>query len=115
MTETTNAQANVLLWTTDELCEHAFTIFEEVAADNLTSTDYSLYQQHADALAYVELAQPQDDWDDLTGTPLQADLHVEAHIGLAGQGAQGTDLLLARILLSRDKEESLCHARWRGQ
>lgn len=111
----TNQHEPVALWSTDELCEHAFTIFEEVAADNLTAADFALYQKHADSAAYVELANPVDDWDDLTGTPLHPEYHVEAHIGLAGQGPQGSDLVLARILLSRDQDESLCHARWRGQ
>lgn len=111
----TNQHEPLALWSTDELCEHAFTIFEEVAADNLTAADFALYQQHADSAAYVELATPVDDWNDLTGTPLHPDYHIEAHIGLAGQGPQGSDLVLARILLSRDQDESLCHARWRGQ
>lgn len=103
------------LWSSDELCEHAFNIFEEVASDNLSASDYALYQQHADSAAYVELVAPMDDWSDLAGGELQGELQLEAHIGLSGLGAGGTDLVLARILLSQDKDESLCHARWRGQ
>lgn len=106
------------LWTSDELCEHAFHIFEEVAADNLSAADYQLYQQHAEQHAYVELVTPLDDWLELTGAESQQgqpELQLEAQIGLSGVGPAGADLVLARILLSQDKDESLCHARWRGQ
>ena len=34
------------LWTLDELCDHAFDIFEELAAENLSAEDYALYQQN---------------------------------------------------------------------
>ncbi len=30
------------LWTLDELCDHAFAIFEELAEENLSAADYAL-------------------------------------------------------------------------
>ena len=43
------------LWSMDELCDHAFAIFEELASENLSPEDYALYQQHYETLAYVDL------------------------------------------------------------
>jgi len=102
------------LWSFDELCEHAFAIFEELAEENLSAADYALYQREHQARAFADLVTPSDDWVDLTMADLEPELHIEAHIGLAGvDGA--ADMILARILLSREKHESLCHAQWRGQ
>ncbi len=102
------------LWSLDELCEHAFSIFEELAEENLAEGDYQLYQSFAETRAYVDLVPPTDDWVELIQAELDAELHYEAHIGIAGDGA-GDDVVLARILLSREKHDTLCHAQWRGQ
>lgn len=102
------------LWTLDELCDHAFDIFEELASDNLAAADYQYYQQHYETLGYVDLLPPTEGWQELAGDNLDPELHFEARIGLAAH--QGLpDQVLARILLSRDKDESLCHALWLGQ
>jgi uncharacterized protein YciU (UPF0263 family) len=102
------------LWTLDELCDHAFAIFEELAEENLSAADYALYQQHAAEMAYVDLVPAADDWLDLAAMEPDPELHLEAHIGLADQNT-GSEIVLARILLSKEKYETLCHARWRGQ
>jgi uncharacterized protein YciU (UPF0263 family) len=102
------------LWTTDELCDHAFSIFEELASENLSAADYQLYQQHYEQRAYVDLVPPGEDWPDLIGADLDPELHLEALIGLSGADGEA-DLVLARILLSLEKHDSLCHAQWRGQ
>lgn len=102
------------LWSLDELCDHAFDIFEELAVDNLSASDYQAYQQDYENRGYVDLLPPGGGWDELAGSELDPELHFEAQIGLSGDnGAE--DQVLARILLSRDKDESLCHALWRGQ
>lgn len=102
------------LWTMDELCDHAFSIFEELASENLSAADYQLYQQHYESRAYVDLVPPAADWVELIQAELEPALHFEALIGLTGeQGA--ADIVLARILLSLEKHDSLCHAQWRGQ
>ena len=44
---------------------------------------------------------------------LEPELHYEAQIGLTGENG-AADIVLARILLSREKHESLCHAQWRS-
>lgn len=108
------SEQDLELWSLDELCEHAFSIFEELAEENLSSSDYQLYQQLAETRAYVDLVPPSDDWVDLIQAELEPDLHFEAHIGIAGDETQ-PDVVLARILLSREKHDSLCHAQWRGQ
>jgi uncharacterized protein YciU (UPF0263 family) len=102
------------LWSMDELCDHAFAIFEELASENLSPEDYALYQQHYETLAYVDLVPAGEDWLDLIGAELDAELHLEALIGLSGTDG-APDLVLARILLSREKHDALCHAQWRGQ
>jgi uncharacterized protein YciU (UPF0263 family) len=102
------------LWSMDELCDHAFSIFEELASENLTAADYELYQQHYESRAYVDLVPPAADWVELIQAELEPELHFEALIGLSGEQG-GADLVLARILLSREKYDSLCHAQWRGQ
>lgn len=102
------------LWTLDELCDHAFEIFEELAEENLTADDYLLYQQHAATSAYVDLVPATDDWVEMIAMDIEPELHVEAHIGLADVNGVA-ELVLARILLSKEKFETLCHARWRGQ
>jgi uncharacterized protein YciU (UPF0263 family) len=45
---------------------------------------------------------------------IDPELHVEAHIGLSEINGVA-ELVLARILLSKEKYETVCHARWRGQ
>ncbi len=102
------------LWTLDELCDHAFDIFEELAAENLAAQDYALYQQHYESRGYVDLTPPGEDWADITLQEPEPELHYEAQIGLTGENGTA-DMVLARILLSREKHESLCHAQWRGQ
>ena len=98
----------------DELCDHAFDIFEELAADNLSAEDYQIYQQHYEARGYVDLVVPSSDWIDTVNQELEPELHYEAQIGVTGEHGSA-DLVLARILLSREKHETLCHALWRGQ
>ncbi len=100
------------LWTEDELCNHAFSIFEELAEENLSAADYALYQQHCEQDAWVDLALPSDEWADLIQQDLEPELHIEAQIGLT---LTHGDVVLARILLSREKHDTLCHAQWRGQ
>lgn len=108
------ASSELELWSLDELCDHAFAIFEELAQENLSAADYELYQQHADMSAYVDLVTASEDWVDIIAMDIDPQLHVEARIGLSG--VQGVaELVLARILLSKEKFETLCHARWRGQ
>ncbi|RVU40592.1 DUF440 family protein [Rheinheimera riviphila] len=102
------------LWTLDELCDHAFSIFEELASENLSAEDYQLYQQHYESRAYVDLVPPAADWVDLIQAELEPELHFEALIGLSGENG-AADMVLARILLSLEKHDSLCHAQWRGQ
>ncbi|KKL03175.1 DUF440 family protein [Rheinheimera mesophila] len=102
------------LWTLDELCDHAFAIFEELAEENLSAEDYALYQQHAATAAYVDLVPASEDWVDIIAMDIDPELHVEAHIGLA-EVNHVAEIVLARILLSKEKFETLCHARWRGQ
>jgi len=102
------------LWTLDELCDHAFDIFEELAAESLSAQDYALYQQHYETRGYADLTLPGEDWVDIMMQDLDPELHFEAKIGLTGEAGEA-DMVLARILLSREKYESLCHAQWRGQ
>lgn len=106
--------AELDLWTMDELCDHAFSIFEELASENLSAEDYQLYQTHYEKRAYVDLVPPSADWVELIQAELEPELHFEALIGLTGEHG-AADLVLARILLSREKYDSLCHAQWRGQ
>jgi uncharacterized protein YciU (UPF0263 family) len=102
------------LWSVDELCDHAFSIFEELASENLSAEDYNLYQSQYEERAYVDLVPPSADWVELIQAELDPELHFEALIGLAGENG-GADIVLARILLSREKHDALCHAQWRGQ
>lgn len=102
------------LWTLDELCDHAFDIFEELAAENLSAADYTMYQQHADSRGFVDLVPATEDWVEITMQDLEPELQLEAQIGLSGIDGEA-DIVLARILLSREKHEALCHAQWRGQ
>ncbi|KKO49348.1 dsDNA-mimic protein [Arsukibacterium sp. MJ3] len=102
------------LWSMDELCDHAFDIFEELAADNLNAADYNLYQQQYEQSGYVDMVIPGAEWVELTMQDLEPELHFEAQIGLTGSNG-AADMVLARILLSREKHDSLCHAQWRGQ
>ncbi len=102
------------LWTLDELCDHAFSIFEELAEENLSPEDFKFYQDVAETRAYADLVIPGDDWVDLIAAELEPELHYEALIAVAGE-AGSADIVLARILLSREKHDALCHAQWRGQ
>lgn len=103
-----------LQWSLDELCDHAFDIFEELALDNLTAEDYTAYQQQHLANGFVDLKKPDDSWEDLYPIELDQAMHVEAWIGLTGTEGE-PDKVLARLLLNRDKDETECFAQWRGQ
>lgn len=101
-------------WSLDELCDHAFDIFEELASDNLSAADYTDYQQHHLAVGFVDLKTPDDSWEDVYPIELDQELHVEAWVGLSGTEGE-PDKVLARLLLNRDKDETECFAQWRGQ
>ncbi|MCH8537689.1 MAG: YciU family protein [Alkalimonas sp.] len=105
---------NENLWSLDELCDHAFDIFEELASDNLTADDYTEYQQQHLTSGFVDLKTPDDSWEDLYPIELDPELHIEAWIGLSGSEGEA-DKVLARLLLNRDKDETECFAQWRGQ
>jgi uncharacterized protein YciU (UPF0263 family) len=105
---------DVELWSLDELCDHAFDIFEELAVDNLSTADYQLYQQHYESRGYADVLPPGEGWEELATQDLDPELHFEVQIGLTAEQGEA-DRVLARILLSREKDESLCHALWRGQ
>ena len=66
------------LWTLDELCDHAFSIFEELASENLSAEDYNLYQSQYEQRAYVDLVPPSADWVELIQAELEPELHFEA-------------------------------------
>ncbi|MEE2022846.1 DUF440 family protein [Alkalimonas mucilaginosa] len=103
-----------LQWSLDELCDHAFDIFEALASDNLSPADYTDYQQQHLSRGFVDLKTPDDSWEDLYPVALADGDYVEAWIGLSGEEGQA-DKVLARLLLNKDKDESECFAQWRGQ
>ncbi|MAD74861.1 MAG: dsDNA-mimic protein [Rheinheimera sp.] len=101
------------MWSLDELCDHAFDIFEELAPENLSAEDYNEYQQQYEQRGYVDLVIPGPEWVELTMQDLEPELHYEAQIGISGLDGN-PDKVLARILLSREKHDALCHAQWRS-
>lgn len=98
-------------WTLDELCDHAFDLFEELAADNLKEAELALYQQHYEASGFVDINEPGADWAEICN--LDPELHVEAVVGIEEMDGQ-PERLLCRMLLSRDKEDTEVHALWAG-
>ncbi|WP_333609618.1 DUF440 family protein [Arsukibacterium sp.] len=106
--------AELELWTLDELCDHAFDIFEELASENLSAEDYGFYHQHFEERGYVDLLIPSADWVDVILQDLEPEYHFEAQIGISATEGE-PDKVLARILLSREKHDALCHVLWRGQ
>ncbi|WP_392565725.1 HI1450 family dsDNA-mimic protein [Utexia brackfieldae] len=103
------------LMTDDEVIDTAYDIFLELALDNLDQTDAILFNLQFEEIGAAELYVPEPlFWQDhVTEIDLDNDEEfAEVVIGLTGESEQINDIF-ARILLSRDKSNKLCHILWK--
>jgi uncharacterized protein len=101
--------------TDDEIIDTAYDIFLELASDNLDSADIILFNLQFEDIGAAELYTPDlEIWQqhqpdiDLTNQ----ELYAEVLIGLA-DNSDHINNVFARVLLSRDKSQKLCHIIWK--
>lgn len=100
-----------LLTIEDSILDSAFEIFHEMADDNLDFNDLEKYQQDFDEQGAAIAILPADDWQAHLDFELDKNLYVEIQIGLAPK--EEMEVLLARLLLSRDPKQKFCHILWK--
>lgn len=99
------------LLSTDELLDHAYEIFLELAADNLSQEQIALFNAEFETRGALGDSEPDADWQEYLDFDLDPARHVEICIGLLGEDEE-FDTLFARLLMSRDPEERQCQIQW---
>ena len=95
----------------DDLLDHAYEIFLELASDNLSEEQITLFNaEFADRGALGD-STPDDDWQEYVDFAIDPALHVEVCVGLVNADEE-FDVLFARMLLSRDAEDRRCQIQW---
>lgn len=95
----------------DELLDHAYEIFLELASDNLSEEQIALFNaEFADRGALGD-STPDDDWQEYIDFTIDPAVHVEVCVGLVNADEE-FDVLFARMLLSRDADDRRCQVQW---
>lgn len=101
----------IALLSVDELLDHAYDIFLELAADNLSEAQIALYNAEFEQRGALGDSVPESDWEEYIDFELDPARHVEICIGLLDEQEE-FDTLFARVLMSRDPEERSCQIQW---
>ncbi len=103
-------EPNALL-SVDELLDHAYEIFLELAADNLSQEQIALFNAEFEQRGALGDSPPEEDWAEYLDVELDPARHVEVCVGLLDEQEE-FDTLFARLLMSRDPEERSCQIQW---
>lgn len=95
----------------DTLLEHAYEIFLELAADNLSQEQIALFNAEFEARGALGDSEPEADWQEYVDFDVDPARHVEICIGLLNEQEE-FDTLFARLLLSRDPDDRQCQIQW---
>lgn len=93
----------------DDAIEAAYDIFLEMAPDNLEPADVILFTAQFDDRGAAEIVEVGDDWDEQVGFEVDKEVFTEVRIGLVNEENDVLDDVFARMLISRDPDQSLSH------
>lgn len=101
------------LFSVEDATNQAYEIFLEMAPDNLSERDIDLFNEHIEENGFIEDSDPDQSWDEFVAYEIEPEAFVQVLVGLE---VDGQDLVLAKILISRDMDAPFCHVVWpRGQ
>ncbi len=95
----------------DELIDHAYEIFLELAADNLSQEQIACFNNEFEERGALGDSQPEADWQEYVDFEIDPAKHVEICVGLLNEEEE-FDRLFARMLLSRSPDERQCQIQW---
>ncbi|WP_372769863.1 DUF440 family protein [Pseudoalteromonas sp.] len=98
------------LWTIEEVTNHAYEVFLELAPDNLSEQDIIEFNKYREDLGFIEESEPDESWHEFTEFEIEPELYVQVLVGLE---FDNQDVLFARILISRDKAAPFVHVLWK--
>ena len=99
------------LLSVDELLDHAYEIFLELAADNLSPEQIECFNAEFEERGALGDTAPEEDWQEYVEFEVSPEQHVEICVGLLNDDDE-FDRLFARMLLSRVAEERHCQIQW---
>ena len=99
------------LLSVDELLDHAYEIFLELAADNLSAEQIECFNAEFEERGALGDTTPEEDWQEYVEFEVSPEQHVEICVGLLNDDDE-FDRLFARILLSRDPDNRQCQIQW---
>ncbi len=106
-------QAENLL-SVDELLDHAYEIFLELASDNLSQEQIACFNDEFESRGALGDSTPEEAWQEYIDFELDPSLHVEICVGLVNDDEE-FDRLFARMLLSRDPDDRRCQIQWQDR
>ena len=99
------------LLSVDELLDHAYEIFLELAADNLSQEQIECFNNEFEERGALGDTAPEADWQEYVDFEVDPAKHLEICVGLLNDDDE-FDRLFARMLLSRVAEERHCQIQW---
>lgn len=102
---------NQELMSVDELLDHAYEIFLELAADNLSPEQITRFNEEFEERGALGDSEPDADWQEYVDFELDPARHVEICVGLLNSEEE-FDHLFARMLMSRHPDEKQCQIQW---
>ncbi len=99
------------LLSVDELLDHAYEIFLELAADNLSAEQIECFNAEFEERGALGDTTPEEDWQEYVEFEVSPEQHVEICVGLLNDDDE-FDRLFARMLLSRDPDNRQCQIQW---
>ncbi len=99
------------LLSVDELLDHAYEIFLELAADNLSAEQIECFNREFEERGALGDTTPEEDWQEYVDFEVDPNRHVEICVGLLNDDEE-FDRLFARMLLSRDPDVRQCQIQW---
>ncbi len=102
------------LLSVDDLLDHAYEIFLELAADNLNPEQIECFNAEFEERGALGDTVPEEDWQEYVDFEVSPELHVEICVGLLNDDDE-FDRLFARMLLSRDPDNRQCQIQWQDR
>lgn len=102
----------VEMWSFEELLDHAYEIFLELAVDNLNQADIDRFNAEFDDAGVLEHIAPDESWNEIVGFDVDPELYSEITVGLENEAGDMT-FVFCKILICNLKEDRFCHVQWR--
>ncbi|MEO2266995.1 HI1450 family dsDNA-mimic protein [Pseudoalteromonas pernae] len=98
------------LFTEEEITHHAYEVFLELAPEHLSEQDIEDFNEHREALGFIEESAPGEHWQNIVAMEIEPQYYSEVTIGLE---LENEDLIFAQVLISRDQDAPFCHIIWK--